>query len=63
MAREERMARWIAAVVFWTTEAALWVAAAPFYALGWLAGVFVFVVLFVWAALVAGYKAGYRIEG
>lgn len=60
---EERIARWAAAVVFWATEAALWLAAAPFYAVGWLTGVVVYVAVFVWSALVAGYKAGYRIEG
>ena len=59
---EERLARWVAALLYWTTEAALWIAAAPFYALGWLVGVVAFVAVFVWSALVAGYKAGYRIE-
>lgn len=63
MMAEERLARWAAMLIDWCIEAALWMAAAPFYAVGWLVGVVIFVAVFVWSALVAGYKAGYRIEG
>lgn len=38
--------------------ALLWLLCAPFYALGWLVGFLVRCVLWMVAALVAGYKAG-----
>lgn len=36
----------------------LWLAIAPLFVLGWLAGMIVTIALWVWAALVAGYQAG-----
>jgi hypothetical protein len=40
------------------TSALLWLVSAPLYALGWLAGFLVRCLLWMVAALVAGYKAG-----
>lgn len=37
---------------------ALWLVSAPPFVLGWLAGLIVTIVLWIWAALVAGYQAG-----
>lgn len=43
----------------WDWQAvALWLVAAPLYGLGWLVGVLVRCLLWLWAAIVAGYKAG-----
>lgn len=36
----------------------LWLLCAPFYALGWLAGLLVRGVLWIVAAMIAGYKQG-----
>ena len=48
-------------LVRWQLDVAaalLWLLCAPFYALGWLAGFIVRCVLWVVAAIIAGYKQG-----
>lgn len=61
---EGRAARWLALALDWLIETALWLAAAPWFVLGWMAGALLAVLLFVAAALVAGFRTGYgRNEG
>jgi hypothetical protein len=40
------------------SAAVLWLVSAPFYALGWLAGFMVKCLIWIAAAVVAGYRAG-----
>ncbi len=59
---EERLARWVAVALDWCIEVALWVLAAPWFVLGWLCGALVWLIVFIASAVVAGFRAAYRVE-
>ena len=59
MAVEVKAARWLALAIDWVIDAVLWLMAAPWFVVGWLAGVLAAALLFVAASTVAGFRAGF----